>query len=292
MPESNWNQQVITEFRANGGRVGGGFTGAPLVLVHGVTGFSSGYLNALEALGGERPVVFYDQLGGGKADRPNDTSLWRMERYVDELGKVREALGLRDVHLYGHSFGTMVVADYMLTGPRGVRSVVFASPALSIPRWIQDSDRLRATLPQDLQEAITRNEKAGTPDAPEYQAALMAYYQRYLTRTMSDEEMGKALGDLNQAVYNYMQGPSEFTITGTLKDYDRTSRLHEISVPTLFTAGQFDEATPDTVRYYQSLMPHAEVAIVENAAHLTMIDQPAEYVRILREFLRKAEGGS
>lgn len=87
-----------------------------------------------------------------------------------------------------------------------------------------------------------------------------------------------------------MWGPSEFTATGTLRDYDRTDRLHELTLPTLFTAGRYDEARPATVEYYRTLVPGAELAIVENSAHLTMHDEPEENVRLVREFLRRVEG--
>jgi proline iminopeptidase len=91
-------------------------------------------------------------------------------------------------------------------------------------------------------------------------------------------------------VYGTMWGPSEFTATGTLQDYDRTDRLGEITIPTLFTTGRYDEARSETVEYYRTLVPGAEIAIIENAAHLTMQDDSAANVRIVREFLRRVEG--
>lgn len=77
--------------------------------------------------------IFYDQLGGGHSEQPSDTTLWRIERFVDELARVRRALGLKEIHLYGHSWGTIVATEYMLTHPASVRSLILASPAISIP---------------------------------------------------------------------------------------------------------------------------------------------------------------
>src|SRR5205085_774855 len=120
-----------------------------------------------------------------------------------------------------------------------------------------------ATLPDSVQATLVKFESEKKFDAPEYQAATMAFYNMYMSRRQPwSEDLQKAFGDLNQTVYNYMQGPSEFTITGTLKSYDRTPRLHEIAVPTLFLAGQYDEAVPATVEYYKSLVPGAEIAII------------------------------
>src|SRR5262249_38075847 len=128
-------------------RIVGSGPGTPLLLLHGGPGASSLYLKPMEALGTDRPVIFYDQLGGGKSDRPTDRALWKLPRFVDELEAVRTALGLREVHLYGSSFGTLIIAEYLQRKPQGVRSVIFGSPAFSIPRWIADSKVLLATLP-------------------------------------------------------------------------------------------------------------------------------------------------
>jgi proline-specific peptidase len=272
-------------------RIEGSGTATPLLLVHGGPGASSVYLNPMKALAVDRPVIFYDQLGGGRSERPKDLSLWTMKRFVDELEAVRRALGLNEMHLYGSSFGTMVVADYLQRQPRGIKSVIFASPALSIPRWAADAKILLATLPPPLQRDIDKNERAGTPQAPEYQAATMEYYRRYgIRRQPWPDDVNKMFAELNQDIYVYMQGPSEFTITGTLKDYDATPTLGRITAPTLFISGEYDGARPETMRYYQSLVPGSRLEIIPDAAHLTMQDQPEKYNEAIRAFLRQVEG--
>jgi len=272
-------------------RVVGNGPGTPLLLLHGGPGVPSVYLKPLEALADERPVVFYDQLGSGQSDRPKDRSLWTIERFVNEIGQVRQALGLNEIHLYGHSWGAMLAASYMLTRPSGVRSLVLASAPMSVPRYARDARDLLTTLPEAARTAIETHEREGSFDSPEYQAAMMEFYKLYLARRQPwSAEIEKTFAELNPDVYVYMQGPSEFTITGTLKDYDVTRRLKEITVPTLFTAGEYDEVRPETVRLYQSLVPGSRLAVIENAAHLTMQDEPERYLQVLREFLHTVEG--
>ena len=272
-------------------RIVGGGSGTPLLLLHGGPGVPSVYLKPLEALADERPVVFYDQLGSGQSNRPKDNSLWTVQRFVEEVGKVRKALGLNQIHLYGHSWGSMLAASYMLTRPSGVRSLILASAPMSIPRYARDARDLLTTLPAATRTAIETHERNGSFDSPEYQAAMMEFYKRYLARRQPwSAEIEKAFAELNPDVYVYMQGPSEFTITGTIKDYDVTGRLKDITVPTLFTAGEYDEVRPESVRFYQSLVPGSRLAVIENAAHLTMQDEPERYVQVLREFLHEAEG--
>jgi proline iminopeptidase len=262
----------------------------PLLVLHGGPGGASYYLKPLQALGDERPVIFYDQLGAGHSDSLRDSTQWTLERYVQEIPRVREALGLKEVHLLGHSFGTLLAVEYLATNPQGVRSVTLASPALSLPRWIADSDTLRAMLPDSIQQVIAVHESLGTTSSPEYQAAMQVYYRQFLARrTPWSADTDSLFAHLNMAIYTYMQGPSEFTITGTLKDYDGTAKLGTIKIPTLFTAGAFDEARPATVAYYQSLVPGSELAIIPDAGHLTMQDQPEAYVEAVRKFLHEVE---
>lgn len=86
-----------------------------------------------------------------------------------------------------------------------------------------------------------------------------------------------------------MNGPSEFTLIGSLRDYNATDKLSRIKVPTLFIGGEYDEARPSTVRYYSSLVPNSEVAIIPDAAHMSMIDNPEANDRVIRDFLHKIE---
>ena len=262
----------------------------PLLVLHGGPGGSSYYLKPLGALGDDRPVIFYDQLGGGRSDKPSDTTLWKMERFVDEVTAVRNALGLRRVHILGHSFGTLILADYLKTKPKGVRSVIFASPVLDVPGYIEDVKGLLQQMPDSTQRIITEAEKNGTTDSPAYQAAMMTFYQRHLARKLPwSADVDSTISQLNPGPYVYMQGPSEFTINGTLKSYDATASLREIPVPTLFVSGQYDEVVPSRVRKFQELAPGSDREVIANAAHFMMQDQPAAFVSTVRDWLRHVE---
>lgn len=272
-------------------RVVGSGPGTPVVLLHGGPGVPSYYLNPLAALADERPVIFYDQLGTGRSDTTTDTTLWTVPHFVAELDSLRRALGLREFHLYGHSWGTMLASEYVLAHPDGVRSLVLASPALSTARWLQDAESLLTTLPDSIQRAVATHTADGTFEDPDYQSAVMAYYHRYVARREPwSADLDSAFAGLNPALYGYMWGPSEFTATGTLRDFDVTDSLWLIRVPTLVMGGSDDEAPPATVRYYASLIAGAEAAIIPDAAHVTMHDNPEETIRVIREFLRRADG--
>lgn len=271
-------------------RVVGTGKGTPLLILHGGPGVPSLYLESMAGLGSDRPVIFYDQLGAGRSDHVTDTSLFTIERFVEELATLRAALDLEEIHLYGHSWGTILAVESMLTKPEGVRSVILASPALSMPRWQEDARDLLAALPDSIRATIEHNEAAGTVESPEYQAATMQFYAQYLARRQPwSAEVESTFAQMNKTLYGFMNGPSEFTITGTLQNYDATDRLGRIGVPVLFTTGRYDEATPATVQYYHSLIPGSKLAILQSSGHLTMHDEPEEYRRILREFLAEVD---
>jgi proline iminopeptidase len=278
--------------RVEGGRVWyrivGTGSGVPLLTLHGGPGAPHDYLEPLEALGDGRPVVFYDQLGCGKSDRPTDKALWRVERFVRELAQVRRALGLNRVHILGQSWGTILAVDYMLTRPAGVESLILADPAISIPRWMRDAARYRRKLPEAMQATLARHEKAGNMACLEYLGATLAFYKRHVCRLDPwPEPLHRTLRSFGTEVYSTMWGPNEFVATGTLKSYDRTSRLREISVPTLFLCGRYDEATPESTAFYARRIRGAATVVFEKSAHMPHLEETAKYLRVVRDFLRR-----
>ncbi len=277
-----------------GGKVWYKITGTgnktPLLLLHGGPGVPSYYLKPMAALGDERPVIFIDQLGCGRSDRITDTTLMTIEAYVKELKEIHDALGLKDFYIFGHSWGTILGTEYYFAHPEGVKALILSGPALDIPRWVKDADTLIATLPDSIQKAIRVNEKNGTYDSPAYQRAVDYYYRLYLARKQPwSADLDSAFAQTGMNVYVHMDGQSEFTLSGNLKDYNSTGKLGNIKIPVLFIGGQYDEARPVTVKYYQSLVPGSEAAIIPDAGHCSMQDNPDENNRVIRDFLHRIE---
>lgn len=275
-------------------RVVGTGPGTPLLAIHGGPGGRSCVLRELGGLGDERPVIFYDQLGTGRSERTGDTTRWNLPHFVDEVAAIRQRLGLREVHLFGHSWGGTVAAEYVLTrGDSGVRSVTLAGPLLSTREWLDDARVLVAQMPDTLQRVIADAEARRAYDTPAFTAAndsfLARYNSRHPERAAAYPECANVQG--NGAMYRHMWGASEFSATGTLRDYDRTARLAELRLPVLLMAGEYDEARPETMREFQQRIPGARVAIIRGAAHRMMVDEPALTRDSLRAFLRDVERG-
>lgn len=270
-------------------KVSGSGDGTPVVLLHGGPGFSSYYLKAFEDLGDERIVVRYDQLGGGKSDAASDTTRFTIAHFVAELDSLRSHLGVERWHVLGHSWGTILALEYYRAHPDHVASLTFGSPVFDIPAYERRANELVATLSDSSQRAVRRALATGRYDAPAYQAAINEFYGLYLFRHPVQADLDSSFASFNQAIYVYMQGPSEFTITGTLKRYDATGFLPKINVPTLVTVGEFDEVGPELVRRHTGLIPGARYERLAGAAHLTPWDAREANLRVVRAFLRSAD---
>jgi proline iminopeptidase len=183
-----------------------------------------------------------------------------------------------------------VAIGYALTQPEELVSLIPASPFLSTSIWVDDQRAYIETLPEDMQEAIYYGEETGDYSSPEYLAAMDEFYARYLCRLDPwPESLILTFANLNVELYVAMWGPSEFTMTGTLHDHDLTPQLHMINVPTLFTCGRYDEATPETTAYFTSLVPGAEMKVFNKSSHTPMLEQPHQYTKALRKFINKVE---
>jgi L-proline amide hydrolase len=265
----------------------------PVLYLHGGPGGTHDYLEPLEAMAATgRRAIFYDQIGCGKSDLPDDPSLWTVETFVDELDQIREHLGLERLHIFGNSWGGMLAMEYALTGPTGVASMIVAGSPASIPQWVAEANRLRSLLPEDVQETLTRHEEAGTTDSPEYEEACLVYYKRHVCR-LDDwpdcVDRTFRFIDEHGVVYRTMNGPSEFHITGPLKDWDISARLGEIRIPTLVITGEHDEATPAINEAVSGGIPGSESVVYPGGSHMAHVEDAEGYMRVLDGFLSRIE---
>ena len=265
----------------------------PLLTLHGGPGAAHDCIEPLGELAAEgRGVIFYDQLGCGRSDKPHDASLWTIQLFLDELDAVRSALRLERIHLFGLSWGGMLAMEYALRRPPGLMSLVLASAPSSMRRWTGEADRLRQLLPAAVQETLVRHERDGSTDSLEYQQAMLIFYERHVCRRKPwPDPVRRSIDQLmaNPEVYLTMNGPSEFHVTGTLRDWSVLERLGEIRVPTLVTCGRHDECTPEMSAETAAAIPGAELVVFEESAHFAQAEEPERYRQVVAQFLERVE---
>lgn len=263
--------------------------GVPLMTLHGGPGASSAAFAPLAALASQRPVLFYDQLGAGRSECPDDPSLWRIERFVEEIDAVRRALDLGEIHLLGHSWGGFLALEYALRRPPGLRSLVLCSTAASTAEFERGTRALVERLPAEIRDTLRRHEAAGTTEDAEYVGAVMAFMQRHLCRLDPWPEVLLEINPMETPSYRIMWGANEFTPTGNLTEWDCSTRLAEIAAPTLVTCGRHDEATPACAETLRRGIPGARLHVFENSAHMTFLEQPEEFLRVVGRFIGSHE---
>jgi L-proline amide hydrolase len=290
---------MVTEGRAKFGehetwyRITGelGSGGVPLVVLHGGPGCTHDYLLRLTALAGDRAVVHYDQLGSGRSTHLPESApdFWTVELFLAELDNLLETLGIADRYaLLGQSWGGMLAAEHAVRRPAGLRGLVIANSPASMHLWSAAADRLRAELPPAVEQTLRTHEAAGTTDSQEYKEAVDVFYERHLCRVvpMPDEVAAtfEAL-DADPTVYHAMNGPSEFHVIGSLRDWSIIDRVGAVSVPTLLVSGRHDEATPETVQPYYDNIPDVRWEIFAESSHMPHVEEPERFAEVVGGFL-------
>lgn len=268
----------------------------PLVVAHGGPGATHQYLLSLTAFadpdGPARPVVHYDQLGCGNSTHlpAADPSYWTVELFLAELENLVTLLGIGDnYHLLGQSWGGMLAAEHAVRRPAGLRRLVIANSPASMPLWLEAAASLRAGLPPVIDQTLRSHEEAGTTDCPEYEAAMTTFYDRHVCRVVPNPpEVRAAFAALEEdpTVYHTMNGPSEFHVVGSLRDWSIVDRLANIDVPTLVISGVYDEATPDAVIPYAKLIPDVRWEVFQYSSHMPHVEEHSRYVSMVESFLR------
>lgn len=261
-----------------------------LLCVNGGPGLACDYVrDSHSRLASDRyRVVAYDQLGCGASDRPDDDSLWTIERHAEELEIVRNSLGLGKVHLLGHSWGAWLGVEYALAYPESCATLMLVGGAASIPHLLGELERLRSALGPETVEMMKRHEAEGTLEHPEYRGALDILYYRHLCRlqTWPDAVM-RSVNSVNTAPYNVIQGPSEFYFTGNIRNWDRLGDMHRIAIPSLVLCGRHDICTPACSQLMHEALPDSELVVFPESAHLAFFEEPEAYFATLGAFLER-----
>jgi L-proline amide hydrolase len=265
---------------------------APLVALHGGPGATHDYLLSLTDLADSRAVVHYDQVGGGRSTHYPDrgAEFWKPELFVRELQNLVEALGIADRHhVLGQSWGGFLAQEYALTQPPGLRSLVLADTAASWADFATEANKLRQQLPEGVQATLTKHEEAGSYENPEYLEACLVFYSRHVCRIPWPPEVATTFEYLDQdpTVYRTMNGPSEFHIIGSCKDWQVKDRLHEIRVPTLLVSGRHDEATPALQQVLLDGIDGSDWVVFEESSHMPHVEERERYMQVVGDWLAR-----
>ena len=247
----------------------------PLVILHGGPGCTHDYVDSFKDIASTgRAVIHYDQLGNGKSTHLREVKrdFWTVDLFLSELDNLLEHLGIENNYaLLGQSWGGMLASEHAVRQPEGLKALIIANSPADMHTWVSEANRLREDLPAEVQAALLKHEKAETLKDPEYLKASRVFYDRHVCRiTPWPEEVKRTFDaiDADPTVYHAMNGPTEFHVIGTMKEWTIVNRLKRISVPTLLISGKYDEATPLVVKPYVDNVPDISWSVFEDSSHM------------------------
>jgi len=271
---------------------------APLVVLHGGPGCVHDYVLTIADLAQRtgHPVIHYDQLGNGRSTHlpGRGADFWTPELFLAELDSLLAALGVREgYHLLGQSWGGMLGAEHAVRRPTGLRSLTIADSPASMELWVAEANRLRGLLPPEVQATLLAHEADGSYDHPEYQRAMRVFYDRHVCRVVPNPpEVAATFAaiEADPTVYLTMNGPTEFHVIGTLRNWTIIDRLDRIAVPTLVVSGAHDEATEACVRPFVERIPDVRQHVLPDSSHMPHVEERGAFIELVAGFLAEVEG--
>jgi len=271
-----------------------------VLLLNGGPGATHEYFECFESFFPAEGIefIYYDQLGCGNSDNPNDTSMWDLPRYVEEVEKVRQALNLDkdNFYLLGHSWGGILALEYALKYQDHLKGLIISNMVASIPAYGKYAENVLAKQlkPEVLAEIRALEAKSDYAN-PRYMELLMPnFYAEHICRIPLDqwpEPVNRSFAKMNQSLYVTMQGPSEFGVSGKLIKWDRVADLKKLSVPTLAIGAKHDTMDAKEMEMISEKAQNGSYLYCPNGSHMSMYDDQENYFKGLISFIKGVDDG-
>ncbi len=271
-----------------------------VLLLHGGPGATHEYFECFDSFFPQEgfEYYYYDQLGSAYSDNPNDSSLWNIDRFVEEVETVRKALKMDSSNfiLLGHSWGGILATEYALKYQRNLKGLVISNMVPSVPEYNAYANNVLAPkLPKDILAKIRSYEAKEDYTNPTYlQLIADNYYPEHVLRMPPatwPDPVKRAFAKMNYPLYLQMQGPSEFGIVGnaSLKNWNRKPDLNKIKVPVLSIGGEFDTMDPKAMEEIAKLVQNGQYLYCSKGSHMSMYDDQQTYFTGLIKFIKGLE---
>jgi len=268
-----------------------------VLLLHGGPGATHEYFECFDSFFPQEgfEYYYYDQLGSAYSDNPNDSALWNIDRFVEEVETVRKALKMDSSNfiLLGHSWGGILATEYALKYQHNLKGLVISNMVPSVPEYNAYANNvLGPKLPKEVLATIRAYEAKGDYTNPAYLKLIEEnYYPEHVLRMPPatwPDPVKRAFAKMNYALYLQMQGPSEFGIVGnaSLRNWDRKADLKKIAVPVLSIGGEFDTMDPKAMEALSKLVQHGQYLYCAKGSHMSMYDDQQTYFTGLIKFIK------
>lgn len=267
-----------------------------VLLLHGGPAFTHEYMECFESFFPGEGFEFYeyDQLGSLYSDQPTDSSLWTLERFVDEVDQVRQAIGGDSTNFFilGNSWGGLLGMEYALHHQQNMKGLIVANMVASIPKY---NEYAANVLAPQLDPAVLAElqdiERRGDYNNPRYEELLMPnFYAKHICRLPEwPEPVIRSFNHYNKDIYTMMQGPSEFGAAGRLANWDRLADLKNIRIPTLMIGAQYDTMDPKMMEEQSKRVQNGSYLYCPNGSHLAMWDDQQVFMKGVTDWIKKVD---
>lgn len=271
-----------------------------LLLLNGGPGATHEYFECMESFLPAEGIefIYYDQLATGNSDNPNDTALYNLPRYVEEVEQVRKSLHLNKDNFYilGHSWGGILAMQYALKYQQNIKGLIISNMMSSCPDYGKYADEvLSKQMDPKVLDSIRTIENNKDFSNPKYMELLMPnFYARHILRMPVEswpEPVNRSFAKMNNSLYVTMQGPSEFGISGKLENWNVKPLLKNLSVPTLVIGARYDTMDPEHMKWMSSEVQNGSYLFCPNGSHMSMYDDQETYMSGLVKFLKAVDAG-
>lgn len=269
-----------------------------ILLLHGGPAMTHEYMECFESFFPKEGFEFYeyDQLGSYYSDQPKDSSLWTVDRFVEEVEQVRKAIGAdqNNFFLLGNSWGGILAMQYTLKYQANMKGLIVANMMASCPEYGRYAEEV---LAKQMDAAVLSEIKAleakGDFSNPRYMELLMPhFYQQHICRLAEwPDPVNRALKHVNGEIYTMMQGPSEFGIAGRLANWDIRDRLKEIKVPALMIGAKHDTMDPAAMEAQSKQVQRGRYLFCPDGSHLAMWDDQEVFMGGVVRFIKDVDEG-
>jgi proline iminopeptidase len=274
-----------------------------VLLLHGGPGGTHEFFDCFDGYLPKEGIeyIYYDQLDSYYSDKPNDSTLWTTEHFVEEVEQVRKALNLDkdNFYLLGQSWGGILAMEYALKYQDNLKGLIISNMMSSAPEYSKyAAEVLGPQMPPEVLKEIMELEAAEDYANPRYTELLLTYYYTEHALRMPLEKWPKSVSlafeHLNPNIYLYMQGPSEFGMAGdaTLKNWDVSDQLKTINTPTLVIGATYDTMDPKHMEWMANEFPNGRFLLCPNGSHLSQYDDQKNYFNGLITFIKDVNTGS
>jgi len=269
-----------------------------ILLLNGGPGGTHEYFQCFENFLPQEGIefIYYDQLGCGNSDNPDDTAYWDLNRFVEEVEQVRTALNIdkNNFYLLGHSWGGILAMQYALKYQSNLKGLVISNMMSSCPDYDKYAENvLSKQFDPVVLDSVMAMEKRGDFNNTNYMGLLVPnFYEKHILRLPAAEwpdPVNRAFAKMNKSLYVTMQGPSEFGISGRLENWDVSKQLSTILVPTLVIGAQHDTMDPEHMKWMSTQFKNGTYLYCEKGSHMAMYDDQETYFKGLINYINKTK---